>query len=328
MKIPTIFFSILLLAVASTLIAQPDDTTKLKPSFYEVNDYVDDNEACLVCHGEMKYVLEDPNTGRSKHERMYSERAIDRDAFYTSVHRTFACTDCHSYDYNTFPHAIETRVEEQFLCMDCHGYDETFAKYHFEDIEVEFQESIHNMEEFTCWKCHDPHSYKAFMRNAEDLEEAILYDNNMCLRCHADFDRFTLLTDREEIVVVESHDWLPNQAAHFKKVRCIECHTEINDSILVAHKILPKDQAVQRCTECHSRDSRLMHTLYKFQSLEERKGGFVNSIMINNTYVIGANQNIWLNRLSLLVFGLTLLVIVFHSYLRIKNQKKNRHGKK
>ncbi len=323
MKIPTIFFSILLLAVASTLIAQPDDTTKLKQSFYEVNDYVDDNEACLVCHGEMKYVLEDPNTGRSKHERMYSERAIDRDAFYTSVHRTFACTDCHSYDYNTFPHAIETRVEEQFLCMDCHGYDETFAKYHFEDIEVEFQESIHNMEEFTCWKCHDPHSYKAFMRNAEDLEEAILYDNNMCLRCHADFDRFTLLTDREEIVVVESHDWLPNQAAHFKKVRCIECHTEINDSILVAHKILPKDQAVQRCTECHSRDSRLMHTLYKFQSLEERKGGFVNSIMINNTYVIGANQNIWLNRLSLLVFGLTLLVIVFHSYLRIKNQKKN-----
>ena len=323
MKIPTIFFSILLLAVASTLIAQPDDTTKLKQSFYEVNDYVDDNEACLVCHGEMKYVLEDPNTGRSKHERMYSERAIDRDAFYTSVHRTFACTDCHSYDYNTFPHAIETRVEEQFLCMDCHGYDETFAKYHFEDIEVEFQESIHNMEEFTCWKCHDPHSYKAFMRNAEDLEEAILYDNNMCLRCHADFDRFTLLTDREEIVVVESHDWLPNQAAHFKKVRCIECHTEINDSILVAHKILPKDQAVQRCTECHSRDSRLMHTLYKFQSLEERKGGFVNSIMINITYVIGANQNIWLNRLSLLVFGLTLLVIVFHSYLRIKNQKKN-----
>ena len=25
----------------------------------------------------------------------------------------------------------------------------------------------------------------------------------------------TLLTEREEIVVVESHDWLPNQAAHF-----------------------------------------------------------------------------------------------------------------
>ena len=45
--------------------------------------------------------------------------------------------------------------------------------------------------------------------------------------------------------------------------------------------------------------------------------------MLNNSYVIGANQNVWLNRLSLLVFGLTLLVIVFHSYLRIKKQKKS-----
>lgn len=323
MKTPTIFFLTLMLAVATNLSAQPDDTIKLKPSYFEVNDYVEDNEACLKCHGEVKFIIEDPNTGRSKHERMYTERAIDRDAFYSSVHRTFACNDCHSYDYSTFPHSIETRVEEQLVCMDCHGYDETFAKYHFESIEVEFQESIHNMDEFTCWKCHDPHSYRAFMRNADDLEEAILYDNNMCLKCHADFDRFTLLTDREEIVVVESHDWLPNQAAHFRKVRCIECHTEINDTILIAHKIVPKAEAVQNCTECHSKDSRLMHTLYKFESLEQRKGGFVNGIMINNSYVIGANQNVLLNRLSLLVFGMTLLVIAFHTYLRIKKQKKS-----
>lgn len=323
MKSPTILISAILLAAACTLLAQPDDTLKLKASYYEVNDYVDDNEACLQCHGETKFIIEDPNTGRSTHEVMYSERSIDRDAYYSSVHRSFSCNDCHSYDYSVFPHAIETRVEEQLVCMDCHGYDETFAQYHFEDIELEFQESIHNMEEFTCWKCHDPHSYKAFMRNFEDLEEAILFDNNMCLRCHANFDRFTLLTEREEIVVVESHDWLPNQAAHFKNVRCIECHTEVNDSILIAHKILAKTEAVKNCTECHSKDSRLMHTLYKFESLEERKGGFVNGIMINNSYVIGANQNVWLNRLSFLVFGMTLMVIAFHTYLRIRKQKKN-----
>jgi hypothetical protein len=254
---------------------------------------------------------------------MYEERAIDRDAFYSSVHKGFSCNDCHSYEYNVFPHSIETRLEEQLVCMDCHGYDETYAHYNFESIEVEFQESIHNIEDFTCWKCHDPHSYKAFMWNADDLEEAVLYDNNMCLRCHANFDRFSLLTERDEIVVVESHDWLPNQAAHFKNARCIECHTEINDTILVAHKILPKEEAVENCTECHSKDTRLMHTLYKFQNLEERKGGFVNGIMINNSYVIGANQNVWLNRLSLLIFGLTLLVIAFHTYLRIRKQKKS-----
>jgi len=49
----------------------------------------------------------------------------------------------------------------------------------------------------------------------------------------------------------------------------------------------------------------------------------MNGIMINNSYVIGANQNVLLNRLSLLVFGMTLLVIGFHTYLRIKKQKKN-----
>jgi hypothetical protein len=324
MTAPTRILLALLLVVASSLTAQTEDTVKLKPSYFEVNDYVEDNENCLRCHGEMKYVIEDPNTGRSTHELMYAERTIDRDAFYTSVHKSFSCNDCHSYDFNTFPHSVEARLEEQLVCMDCHGYDETFAKYHFEDIEKEFEESIHHeIPEFTCWKCHDPHSYKAFMRNADDLAEAILYDNNMCLKCHANFDRFTLLTDREEIVVVESHDWLPNQATHFANVRCIECHTEINDTILIAHKILPKTAAVKNCTECHSKDSRLMHTLYKFESLEKRKGGFMNGIMINNSYVIGANQNVLLNRLSFIVFGMILLVIVFHTYLRIRKPKKS-----
>ncbi len=323
MKIQTILISILLLSFAPTLMAQQDDTLKLKPSYYEVNDFVDDNEACLTCHGEVKYSLEDKENDRSAVKRMAPSKIVDRDKYYSSVHKSFSCTDCHSYEFMTFPHSMDSRFEENFLCMDCHGYDETYAKYHFETIEAEFSESIHNIENFNCWSCHDPHSYKAFMRNADDLEEAVLFDNNMCLRCHADYDRFSQKTERAEIVIVESHDWLPNQAAHFATVRCIECHTEINDSILIAHKILPKTEAVQRCTECHSKDTRLAHTLYKFQSLEERKGGFVNAIMMSNSYVIGANQNVWLNRLSLLIFGMTLLVIAFHTYMRINKQKKS-----
>ncbi|MCK5694164.1 MAG: cytochrome c3 family protein [Bacteroidales bacterium] len=323
MTTPTLLISILLLAVASTLTAQPDDTLKLLPSYFEVNDFVEDNEACLKCHGEIKYLLADVENDRSATKRMAPCKIIDRDKYYTSVHMSFSCTDCHSYDFMTFPHSMDSRFEEKLLCMDCHGYDETYAHYHFEAIETEFSESIHNIADFTCWSCHDPHSYKAFMRNADDLEEAILYDNNMCLRCHADYDRFSQKTEREEIVVVESHDWLPNQASHFAKVRCIECHTEVNDTILIAHKIMSKTDAVKNCTECHSKDSRLMHTLYKFESKEARKGGFVNAIMLNNSYVIGANQNVLLNWLSLLVFGMTLLVIAFHSFLRIRKHKKS-----
>ena len=323
MSTSTKILSVVFLALGLGLLAQSEDTLKIKPSYHEVNYFVEDNEACLKCHGEKQYILEDLENDRSAKKRMGPCKIVDRDKFYTSVHKSFSCTDCHSGDFMDFPHSIESRFEEKLICMDYHGYDETYAQYHFEGIEEEFTESAHNKEGFSCWSCHDPHSYKAFMRNADDLEEAILYDNNMCLRCHADYDRFSQKTEREEIVVVESHDWLPNQTAHFASVRCIECHTEINDSILIAHKILPKTEAVQRCTECHSKDTRLLHTLYKFQSLEERKGGFVNSIMLNNSYVIGANQNIWLNRLSFLMFGMTLLVIGFHSYLRIKKQKKS-----
>lgn len=320
MKTPTIIFSTLLLALSFSLAAQQEDSTKLKASYFEVNDYVEDNEGCLKCHGEQKFKLED-SFGKTVTEPMYPERFVDRDKFYSSVHKSFSCTDCHSYDLFEFPHPIDARLEDKLLCMDCHGYDESFAQYHFEDIEVEFQESIHNMDEFSCWSCHDPHSYKAFMRNATDIEEAVLYDNQMCLSCHADYSQFMLLTDRQEINVVESHEWLPNQIAHFRSVRCIECHTAINDSILIAHKILPKTEAVKNCNECHSRDSRLMHTLYKFQVKEGRKAGFANGIILNDSYVIGANQNVVLNRLSLLVLGLTLMVILFHTYMRIRKLK-------
>lgn len=323
MKTPTILFTITFLLAALTLEAQENDGVGLNAEFYEVNDYVDDNETCLRCHGEQKYILEDPVSGKTMTEQMCVCNIIDRDAYYTGVHKSFACGDCHSYGFEEFPHSVEARMEDMLLCMDCHGYDESFAQYHFEDIEMEFSESTHNMDEFTCWKCHDPHSYRAFMRNAEDIKEAVLYDNDMCLSCHSNFDQFMLLTDREEINVVESHDWLPNQVAHFRSVRCIECHTEINDSILIAHKILPKTDAVRNCTECHSADSRLMHTLYKFQIKEGRKVGFANGIILNDAYVIGANQNVFLNVLSLLVFGLTFLVIAFHAvlrYIKLKNK--------
>lgn len=323
MKNPTKIITFTLLAIAITLGAQTAEEQGLNAAFYEVNDYVNENEFCLRCHGELKYTIEDTVLGKTLTEQMCVCNFVDRDAYYTGVHRAFACGDCHSYEYQEFPHPIDARMEEMLQCMDCHGYDESFAQYHFEEIEMEFTESTHNMEGFTCWKCHNPHSYRAFMRNAEDIEEAVLYDNDMCLSCHSNFDRFMLLTDREEINVVESHDWLPNQVAHFRSVRCIECHTEISDSILIAHKVLPKIEAVKNCTECHSRDSRLMQTLYKFQVKEGRKAGFANAIIINNAYVIGANQNVVLNRLSVLVFVLTFLVILFHTILRIIKKKNN-----
>ena len=141
-------------------------------------------------------------------------------------------------------------------------------------------------------------------------------DNNICLHCHSDYDRFRLLSEREEISILETHEWLPNQTAHFRSVRCIECHTQINDSVLVAHLIRPKEMAVKGCNECHSKNSLLMSSLYKFQSREQRKDGFFNGIIMNQSYVIGANRNEYLNWLSFVIFFITVAVIAVHITFR------------
>jgi len=288
----------------------------------ENNLFAEDNEKCLICHGEPYFELTDTAMGITENRLMCDDYFVNRDEFYQSNHWSFACTDCHSYDFEFFPHPTSTRLEESYNCLDCHGYDEQYAKYQFEEIQREYEESVHaEINDFSCWKCHDPHSYEINIRNSTNLEQTILYDNNICLECHANYDNFMLLSDRQEIVIVDSHNWLPNESAHFSSVRCIECHTEINDSILVAHKLLPADKAVKRCTECHSSDSRLLATLYKFQSKELRSNvGFVNGVIFNQSYVIGANRNVILNVLSFIIFGGIILILLAHMFFRIINR--------
>jgi hypothetical protein len=298
---------------------QPDDLE----GFRAVSDYVDDNEACFSCHGKAKYQLADDVTGRVLTRHMCRDHMILREEYYASNHKSFACFDCHSAAFADFPHPLDIRLEEYWNCLDCHGYDENYAHYQFEKIEEEYLSSTHHLaaEEFSCWKCHNPHTYHISIRNTENLEETIAYDNAICLSCHADFDQFQLLTDREGINIIQTHDWLPNQALHFQSVRCIECHTQISDSILVAHLVLPKEEAVQNCSECHSSDSRLMATLYKFQSIEARNQyGFFNAVVMNEAYVIGANRNYFLNLVSLVIFGLVCVGLAVHIVARIVNK--------
>jgi hypothetical protein len=290
-----------------------------------VSPFQKDNERCFKCHGQSKYEYTNETLGRQVKELMYSERIVKRELFYKSNHKSFSCTDCHSEEYTKFPHAGELRMEQKYNCIDCHGGDEKFAQYHFEEIDSEYQKSTHfKLEEegFSCWKCHDPHTYKISVRNSDNLKETIAYDNSICLNCHSNFDHFQLLTDKEEISLIQKHDWLPNQATHFKSVRCIECHTKINDSIKVSHLILPKAEAVKRCNECHSQNSILMASLYKFESKAQRRDGFFNGIILNESYVIGANRNEYLNLLSLIILVGVAGVIGIHILFRIRKKNK------
>lgn len=323
MKKTTLILLSIFIASSLTVTAQTDsvELSADLEKYREVNDFVDENEACFKCHAETKYVLVDEFFGREITESMCPDKMVHRDEYYDMVHKSFACLDCHAYEYEEFPHPLEARLEEPYQCIDCHGYDENYAQYQFEEIEMEYLESVHatDVENFSCWKCHDPHSYQLTVRDDQStIKEAIAYNNDICLSCHSDFSRFELLTDREEIDILDTHDWLPNQAAHFGSVRCIECHTSISDSTLVAHHVQPSDQAVRKCSECHSKNSILMASLYKHEAKESRKKyGFINGVILNEAYVIGANRNPTLVTLTIVLFLLTLGGIAIHTIARI-----------
>jgi hypothetical protein len=64
-----------------------------------------------------------------------------------------------------------------------------------------------------------------------------------------------------------------------------------------------------------------MASLYKFESRAQRKDGFFNGIILNESYVIGANRNEYLNLLSLIIFIGVLGVIAVHIIFRIRKDK-------
>jgi hypothetical protein len=65
-----------------------------------------------------------------------------------------------------------------------------------------------------------------------------------------------------------------------------------------------------------------MSSLYKFRSKEQRKDGFFNGIIMNESYVIGANRNEYLNLLSFIIFLGVVGVIGIHVVFRIIKKRK------
>ena len=172
-KIPLFVFILPLLAPLNVA-GQDQDT--VKPTRSAANSlYAEDNEQnCLKCHGKLVYSITDTVTGLSRKELMAEHNFISPDAFYNSVHWSFNCLDCHSEGFKQFPHAIETRFETGWSCLDCHGYDPTYAQYKFEEIDAEYQKSIHYTATdgaFTCWQCHDAHYYTPMARESGSLRE-------------------------------------------------------------------------------------------------------------------------------------------------------------
>jgi len=278
------------------------------------------NHVCLKCHASQIIKFQNEVTAKEQKKLMNPYYIIDTLGLKAGVHKSFDCTDCHSYDYTVYPHDGQLKLSPMSTCLDCHAGDPSYDSYQFEKINEEFQKSVHfkvSGEDFTCGKCHNQHTYHPTARNSGDVTEIVAYSNSLCLSCHNDMNRYELVSGHENPKIVQIHDWLPNQELHFKHVRCIECHTEVVDSLMVSHNILSKDKAVRKCVECHNTDSRLKASLYKYTNLQSRTDSTsIRSIFSNESYVIGAQQFPLLKKLSYLIIALTFVGIGIHLFFR------------
>ncbi len=307
------------------LFSQNDNSHKKKRQ-------IPDNHECLKCHGHLSYTALSKDSTQKKKMLMNPERRIDSVQYAHATHGSFKCTDCHDEGYSKYPHDADLKFSQMMVCMDCHGGNKKFAQYNFETIEQEALKSVHSksIKGFTCWQCHNPHTYvNTYYKSRKDISQskAIEVCNTACKECHSNPDKFGMLSDKKMKDIAGIHEFLPNYELHFKNVRCTDCHAVIRDSIASNHNIAPVSNAIKNCAECHSMNSRLMTTLYKYTAKSERnKYGFINAAIMNNAYVIGANRNSFLNIVSISILIVVIIAVAVHYSILVysrKNQNKN-----
>jgi len=296
-------------------------------SFSEINaqTYYDNAEEhqCLKCHSSQTYTFHNSLMEYEEKKLMNPFYIMDTVALKTGVHSAFDCTDCHSYEYSEYPHKGAIKLEPLPKCLDCHGGSDT--PFQFDKIHEEFEKSVHYQvygDNFSCSKCHNIHTYHPVSTTSSNVAEIVEYSNSMCLSCHNDMKQYNLVSGRTNPEIVEIHDWLPNQQLHFENVRCLECHTEIQEGIMVSHNILKKENAIRKCAECHTQNSRLKASLYKYQNLQQRsEDGTLRTVISNQSYVIGTHQVPLLKTLGVIIFILAFVGIAIHLAFRIIYKK-------
>lgn len=262
----------------------------------EINLAKTESAYCLRCHSMETLAYRDTVTGK------VVTLAVNPQQYQESNHKRLACIECHKADYSPYPHPESVKAENLF-CLDCHQDDPKFVPYRFEEIEATFKNSIHATQfpnEFTCFSCHDSHQFKV-SRVGGELAQIVRYDNEICLSCHAEL----LKTDNL------SHSWLPNITLHWRSVRCIECHTPTTPQF--SHQILPAEQSVRNCVQCHSKEATLLSRLYQYRSQENlQKTGWLNKAIFNQAYIIGMSRNETIDRWGLIILALTLVGLLAH----------------
>ncbi len=314
----------LVLAAVALLAASADSLAQAKTEISpaDLERIRQSNAKCLECHSEDG--LHDLTRDDVDREKL-ATFLVKPDLYADSNHGKVECVACHVKGFSEFPHA-EADKKQINWCDECHTRQ-------FLRIEDQFFKSVHAKKadaqpgSFTCVTCHDPHIFRA-AAHFSTTREAVRQDNDMCLQCHASDERFAQVSTDTRPNLEALHDWLPNTPLHWGAVRCVECHTPVPKKIL-SHEILPAEKAEKNCVACHSVNSALRVRLYRHLVEEERETvGFVNSVILNEAYVIGATRNRYLD----MFFGISVAVIAaglgLHGVVRVIAgiRRRRRHG--
>lgn len=252
-------------------------------------------EGCLRCHGMSTLALRDPVSGQLR------DFHVDGRRFRQSLHGQLACEKCHLQGYDEFPHE-SAGAEKADSCLSCHKTPGKWDNLRLSGIADQFAKSVH-FKAFRpgsgCFTCHDIHAPDTLGQDIP-MGKKVDHANQRCRECHAGDD-----TPLGVDSLAMAHGWLPETQRHLAEVRCVDCHTQDVGSAI--HAIGAARLAERRCESCHGKNSLLMAKLYRHRVLEERhKGGFLNSVVLNEAYVIGVTRNPWLDWASL---GLVVLVV-------------------
>ncbi|MBK1644193.1 nitrate reductase [Thiocapsa imhoffii] len=267
---------------------------------------------CLRCHAMPTLAYRSPTDGE------IVDLSIDRNALAHSAHAELSCVECHHRSYTRYPHPRRAAPRD-FDCLGCHR-DDADPRFAWDHIETEFAHSVHarseapNAEGFSCQSCHHPHRFRT-TQIGDPLTWIVQEHNQVCLSCH------TQLISAASA----SHDWLPNRAAHWDAVRCVDCHTPADDH--ANHRILAAEDSPRDCVGCHSADARLLARLYHFRSEEDiARTGLIAKAIYNESYVVGMSRSPLLDRLSLAILVLVVLMLTAHGvgrYLVHREHKRS-----
>ena len=264
------------------------------------------NAACHECHAVPEMAVFDPRTDRMV---MLSVDPLD---YRRSVHGQLPCAACHPSGYDHLPHSGPLSYP-RFLCVSCHQEAEDVPQLALEERREELLGSAHGIQaahNFDCHTCHDPHRFRLVREEGLALER-IQASNQLCLHCHGSATGRKIGFE-DQAVSTDTHGLFPNPRAHFRKVKCVSCHT--GEGQTLDHDVLAADRSVRECSECHGQDSPRFEDSY----IARVSPGAAESAgeARDDVYVIGSTRSVWLDRIGLGLLVMVLALTLGHSLAR------------